>query len=278
MGPRQISISTHNVNGFVNSREFIRSRCNDEPDTIQCIQEHWLRPPFKDIKGINEFRHIHEDFDGFATSAMKEQMEKKVLTGRPYGGTGFLWNRHFSNSIKPRTEFKHERVTVIEIANASKSILCINIYMPYLNTSKLEEQKTIYSDTLGFIEHVMDSNTGCDFIVLGDFNCNIFNSSHPFSPLLLDFVTRRNLFCTYNLHASFNPQHAFTRSNYGAENSGTLLDYIFISYDLRPSVSKVAISHFSNNVSDHLPVTIDIELDLTCFSPKVTNYSPMNIN
>ena len=124
------------------------------------------------------------------------------------------------------------------------------------------EQTAIYNDTIGYIDHVINSNPGCYFVLLGDFNCNIYNAQHPFSPIVQEFISRRRLTCTFDLKDSFDPNTAFTRTNYGAANSGSLLDYIFVSDELKNFTSNVIISHYSDNFSDHLPVTVDIELSI----------------
>ena len=118
----------------------------------------WLRPPFKRMKGVNELRHVHKDFEGFGTSAMKKPIGEKILKGRPYGGTGFIWNKKFANSVKPRLDLNHERVTVLEIFDERFQIVCINAYLPFLDSSRLNEQMCEYNDTLGFIYNIMSSH------------------------------------------------------------------------------------------------------------------------
>ena len=278
MDRRRLRISTHNVNGFDSSRNFLRSRCADEPETIQCIQEHWLRPPFKKVKGVNELRHLHEDFDGYGTSAMKSTMEKKILAGRPYGGTGFLWNKNLSDSLRPRQEYKHDRVSVLEILDSRNTVLIINAYLPYYSSSKVVEQTAAYHETIGYIDHIMSSNPGCYFILLGDFNCNIYNERHPFTPIIRDLLNRRHLTCTFDLMASFDSNVSYTRTNYGAAGSGTLLDYVFVSHELREFSSDIMINNFPDNLSDHLPVTFNIELTVCVTDINRVNYLPMNVN
>ena len=67
-----ITISTHNVNGFARSKNFLHSLCSQTPNAIRAIQEHWLRPSYKKQSGVNQLRHVHPDFDGYGTSAMKQ--------------------------------------------------------------------------------------------------------------------------------------------------------------------------------------------------------------
>ena len=184
MAGLRITFSTHNLNGFTRNRNCLYSRCVNEPNTIQCLQEHWLKPPFK---GVNELRHVHDEFEGFGTSAMKDSIGNNILKGRPYGGTGFLWNKKFTKCMKPRLDLKHDRVTVLEIVDARFKILCINTYLPYLDVSQIDGQMAMYNDTIGFIEQIMTNHSGYKFILLGDFNCNLYNSSHPFTPLAAGF-------------------------------------------------------------------------------------------
>ena len=279
MASQRISFSTHNLNGFTRNRKHLHARCNDEPSTVQCLQEHWLKPPFKRVKGVNELRYVHEDFEGFGTSAMKESTSKKVLKGRPYGGTGFLWNKKFAKCIHPRIDLKHERVTVLEIFDKRFNILCINVYMPYLDTSKLHEQMRSYNETIGFIEYVMASHIGYKFILLGDFNCNIYNNSHPFTPIVRDMMSRHDLMCSFDLCHNVDVGNLFTRSSPSANGDvNSLLDFILISSELRNYVSNVTINHFSDNLSDHLPVTADFDLVLSDLIDRKQNYRPASIN
>ena len=278
METQQLRISTHNVNGFENSRSFLKSRCTNESDTIQCIQEHWLRPPFRKIKGVTALRDLHEDFDGYGTSAMKKAVQTKILSGRPYGGTGFLWNKKLASSLKPRQEYQHERITVLEILNSRNTILCINAYLPYLNTSNIVEQSAIYHDTIGYIDYIVSSNPGCDFLLLGDFNCNIYDNRHPFTPIVRDLLTRRGLICTFDVCDSIDVNSAYTRTNYGAAGSGTLLDYIFVSRDLLGFINNIEIDHFPDNLSDHLPVTLEITVPVAQTASIKSNYPATNVN
>ena len=279
MAKRTFKLSTHNLNGFARNEDFLRSRCENEPETIHCLQEHWLRPPFKKTKGVNRFRHLHKDFDGYATSAMKKSMTQEILSGRPYGGTGFLWNKKLSNCLKPRVEYAHERITVLEIEDMNGSILCINAYFPYYNTSKVAEHLTIYNEVIGYIEYIICENPQSRFILAGDFNCNIFDDGHPFTPLVRGLMARRSLFCSYDLDPNFDSQTAWSRTGRRANgNSYTLLDYVIVSESLRNSVSNVAICHYPDNLSDHLPVTIDIELCVQSIGQKKSAYCAPSIN
>ena len=110
-----VTISSQNINGFARNESFVNGLCDQYPSAIRAFQEHWMKPPFKKHQGVNKLKHVHSDFDGWGTSAMRSKMENEVRIGRPFGGTGFLWNKKFSIAIKPRLEYKHDRVTVLEM-------------------------------------------------------------------------------------------------------------------------------------------------------------------
>ena len=140
----KVTISTHNVNGFCRSKSFLHSLCSNNPESIHGIQEHWLRPPFKKLQGVNQLRCLHPNFDGFGTSAMKKSSETKVNIGRPFGGTGFLFNKKYSKCLKPLLKYEHERVTVMELNSNEHKILILNVYFPYYNSRDLENYISMY--------------------------------------------------------------------------------------------------------------------------------------
>ena len=231
-----VTISTQNLNGFARNEGYIRGLCDRFPNTIRALQEHWLKPPAKKYPGVKKLGRVHDNFDGWGTSGMKSAMENQVRIGRPFGGTGFIWNKRYSLAIKPRLEYKHDRVTVLELNTRNGKMLMINAYMPFYDCSKADEQTALYSDTLGFIDSIIEMNPECSFIVLSDLNCNIYNTRHSFSTLIRDVMAKRNLVSTYNLMDNFDPLSTYTREGKCANGiSRTLIDYILVS---RPLLSK----------------------------------------
>ena len=109
-----ITFVSHNVNGFFRSKDFIKSQCESNLNSIRAIQEHWLRPPYKKLHGVNQLRNVHPCFDGYGTLAMSKASDSKVITGRPFGGTGFIFNKKYAKCLKPLIGVNHERVTALE--------------------------------------------------------------------------------------------------------------------------------------------------------------------
>lgn len=267
----KIRICSHNVRGFSDRKEFLSERCNSDPHLIQCIQEHWLPPPFKKKAGTNALRSVHPDFEAFSTSAMKKAEENEIRRGRGFGGTGFIYPKSISGSIKPLVKYNHERLTAMELSCETSQIIIINVYMPFLDRTKLQETITNYDEMIGLIDYIMEERSDAKFVILGDFNCNIFDTSHPFSSSLNDFLNSRDLKCTFEKMNDFHINDSYTRFD---SRSRSLLDYIFVSPGLIDLVHCVSIKEYHNNFSDHLPIEIEIELCLSkkAGNGKVTNF------
>ena len=123
MSSSNITISSFNVNGLNHSKCFLKSYLDGKRDLIVSVQEHWLKPSFKRLCGVNALSGIHSDFEGWGTSAMKESIDKSIRIGRPYGGTGFLFNRKFSLASKPCVTYQFSRVSALEITTANKDVI-----------------------------------------------------------------------------------------------------------------------------------------------------------
>ena len=268
-----ITISSHNVNGYSRSKEFLHSLCSQAPNAIRAIQEHWLRPPYKKQHGVNQLRNLHPDFDGFGTSAMKNSTEKKVNIGRPFGGTGFIYSKKFSKCLKPLLSYTHDRVTVMELSSQPHRILLINAYMPFFNSRDISTNLSLYRDTVGFIDNIMCQNSDCKFILLADLNCNIYDLSHCYTKLIRDLMEKHRLLSTFDLVDNFDYLSSYTRFE-NKTNSRTLIDGILISDDLRHMVSDIRIAQYGNNVSDHLPVELTLNATITVAEPLKQKMEP----
>ena len=261
-GRNKITISTHNVNGYKGSKEFLHSLCESEPNSIRGIQEHWLRPPYKKQFGVNQLRCLHPNFDGFGTSAMKTSLETKVNVGRPFGGTGFLYNKKYAKCLKPILNYSQDRVTVMELNTDTHRILIINAYMPYFNSRDISTYLNMYKETIGHIDNIMHQNAGSQFIFLADLNCNIYDSRHCYSALVRQLMSKHRLVSSFDLMPNFDSGSTYTRFD-KKQNSYTLIDGILLSNELVPLVDNIRVSHYGNNVSDHLPVELDLHVSVT---------------
>ena len=158
--------------------------------------------------GVNQLRCLHPHFDGFGSSAMAKSSESKVLSGRPFGGTGFVYNKKFAKCLKPLLNYSHERLTVLELSMDEGRIILINVYFPYYNSRDLENYTSLYKDTVGFADSVMHSNRDASFILMADFNCSLYDTSHRYTRLLLPLFEKYNLMSAYETDVNFNRHSA----------------------------------------------------------------------
>ena len=260
-----LNLFTHNVNGFDRNKDFVGDTCSSLPLSIYGLQEHWLRPSTSKFPGVNALKTINSNLDGWGTSAMQSCMENRIMNGRPFGGTGFVWSKSISSSIRPRSDYRHDRVTVLEVTSTIGTIIIINVYMPYYDNRNIESQIDLYSDTIGFIDSVIDDNPHASIIFMGDMNVDIYKSNNQFSVIMNTFIEQQNLFCTFDMMHSFSRETSYTRCNL-KQKSFSLLDYIFVSRDLVPYITDVDIHDLGCVLSDHVPVRIAIDIDVqtTC--------------
>ena len=150
------------------------------------------------------------------------------------------------------------------------NLVIINVYMPILDRSDLQNAISKYDETLGFIDFILNDNSDAQIVILGDFNCNMYNPAHPFSTSLNDFITFCNLVSTFSRMASFHVDSTFTRHD---SRSKSLLDYVFVSRGIIDSVTNVSIGDYHDNHSDHLPVEMELSLHIPSLNDRNKNYS-----
>ena len=186
-----INVITHNINGFTSSENYMNMLCEDDVNTILCVQEHWLRPAYKNIKSVNQLRMVHPSFDGYGVSGMKKIHNDAILTGRPFGGTGFVFNRDFSSFLQPVLQYEGERVTVMKLVDVDFTILIINVYFPFKQNS--DEHRVQYLEVLGTVESIILANPMAKFIITGDLNYNIFDDRQLMSNTICEFFAQLRL-------------------------------------------------------------------------------------
>ena len=133
--------------------------------------------------------------------------------------------------------------------------------MPYFNGSKIVEQTNLYTDTIGFIDSVIDDNPQSKIILMGDMNCDFYNGTNQFSDSLIHFINQRDLCCTFDHMTLFDSSTSYTRFDLKL-NSFSILDYVFISKDLVLYLRDVSILDQGIILSDHVPVKVNIDVDV----------------
>ena len=192
---------------------------------------------------------------------MGKEVESRVRTGRPFGGTGFLYNKKHSACVKPLVNYKHDRVSVVNLSTNVGNIILINGYLPYLNRRELQNYRVMYQETIAFISNVINDHPGSQFILLMDLNCNIYDSSHPYTSYVKDLLSDHSLVSIFDLMPEFDIQTSFTRCDLKT-NSFSLIDGVLVSRNLCDCISVVCISDYGDNLSDHRPIEFCLDVIL----------------
>ena len=156
-----LQVTTINCHGMKTSTVIFNKMCNESQTIL--LQKHWLYP--------NEWPLISKlNFTGFRLSFMF--LDDKLITGRPHGVTGILWEKSLSQGTHI---IKNEdtRILRLEIKCNHTILLSICVYLPY-------EYDIFYDDYnfyLNKIKTLFESTNTPYVFVLGDFNADIQSDS-----------------------------------------------------------------------------------------------------
>ena len=150
------SFNCHGCNGCKPFLCDILSKCD-----ILCLQELMISK--QDCHALNT---CHRDYLGYGVSPVDASLG--VLSGRPYGGVGFLWKHAIDEYIKT-LDCDYDWLCGIKVSNNGKDFYLLNVYLPY----ECEDNRDRYNDYMSkIVAFCNDINSTCIFIV-GDFNADI---------------------------------------------------------------------------------------------------------
>ena len=103
---------------------------------IMMIQEVWPHRNHESHLRVNNLQTMHKNYKAYGTSSSDIDAEIDIL--HTMAQIGF---------VKPRFEYKHKGVTLIDI-NSNIEVLLINVNFPFYNILNLAKQKREYCDTI----------------------------------------------------------------------------------------------------------------------------------
>ena len=135
---RICSFNCHGVNtGTLN---YLRGKCVEFD--ILLLQETWLSN-----ETCTKLDDISSDFSVLHTSAMESKINDSYLTGRPFGGTAVMYNKHLSYRVS-KVDTDSPRCTGIKLMLDNHcDVVIVCVYMPFLNSSM--EQRIEYESAVG---------------------------------------------------------------------------------------------------------------------------------
>ena len=216
---------------------YINKLYNDHD--IIFLQEHWLFP--SEFKKIN---NIIPEADFHFVSAMNDE---DLLSGRPYGGVGVIFKKSKKFIFRPIVT-QSKRICALECIINDNKFLFFSIYMPCNISDKNDE----FNDVLSEIKVICNLYPNYQLIIAGDFNCTL-NNTNLRNTYFLNFLVDLDLVCP----TAFEPNHSFTFIN--SIGNKSLIDHFCVSSTLVEVISDFNIISDGDNLSDHLPVIMEID-------------------
>jgi len=234
-----------NMHGYNQGRETLIHLCTDVKAEIIFVQEHWLTPP-----NMGLLNNISVDYTSFGISAMDKEVNSTILKGRPYGGVAILVKNDLISNCQ--LAFCSERIVSIRIGKS----LFTNVYFPYCSKSDCKE---LTLELLGDLQFIFNTYCGFDYIVGGDFNCNL-DCSNWSSNAIHEFMSDYELTNCIDIY----PGSIDYTYHHEGLSQFSLIDYFLISKSIEYKTKEISVIDFAVNLSDHLPVCIEfVSFDVT---------------
>jgi exonuclease III len=233
---------SYNCRGFNDVKKSYVFKLLKQCDVL-FLQEHWLSDAQLDGLATISSTHLAMGISGFGCS--------DVLSGRPYGGCAIFWRRNLLFQVVPVLT-DSRRMCCLMLSCSEFKLLFINVYMPNeVDLANLDE----FSLQLAIVDDVINRNPDAHIILGGDFNVD-FSRDWSHTILLNDFC----------LNICINPvirhpcntvdfTYNFNMKTFSAIDHFILSEQLFCK-----AVKCVSVLHDVDNISDHDPLYIELEL------------------
>ena len=248
-----VTLTTYNLHGFNQGKSLLPHLCTISD--IILVQEHWL---YDDE--LHVFDGINADFFSVCSSAMSSQ--GRLRLGRPFGGVGFIVKKSLMPVFK--CVAKRERFIIICVGD----VLIVNVYLPCISTHSNYEESLccIMSDICNVIQGFGYSAVN-NIIIGGDFNFECIATN-------LGYRTFHSCTRHLNLSPCDNMIDVSSCSNYVpvtyyqlGSGRQSFIDHFWCSASLQSCIAKSYIVDSGLNMSDHLPLSLDIAVKFNTPSP-----------
>ncbi|XP_073947099.1 uncharacterized protein [Choristoneura fumiferana] len=234
------NIITFNCKNIKRSVDCVRNLCLTAG--IIALQETWLME--HDISFLST---INDEFAFTGKSAIDSSVQ--LLRGRPHGGVALLWKKALFPCVSV-IQCKSVRLVAIKLILNDRPVIVMSVYMPSDSAVNLSE----FTECLGEIYSIVESNDVESVFVLGDFN------AHPgesFYLELLNFCNEQTLTC---VDMDLLPSDTYTYVS-DAHGCRRWLDHCVVTSAARVTVVSAAVLY---NVywSDHYPLLLKCNFNL----------------
>lgn len=244
-----INLCTYNSCGSGNGRiEYITNLLKDHD--IILIQETWL---------LKDNLNFYDAIPGTDSHGISGIDDSKLLQGRPHGGCSIIWKKNIVFEVSPvNLPLQSNRMCAVTIRFPNGVfILIINVYMP---CDFVPDNQPKFSEALDDISVLVNSQDFHYVLIGGDYNTD-FRRVTQNTLALSDFIGTESL-CKGINYVNSNVSYTY-ESKINGEKS--ILDHFLMCENLFPSVCKYESLHDGDNLSDHCPISMTLDLDAQRF-------------
>ena len=243
-----LRVLSYNLHGLNQGANTLHELCNSHETGIIFIQEHWQAP-----SNMYKILSFSNEFVGFGISAMENKVSCGPLQGRPYGGAAVLVRNDLARFVN--NVVCDERFAIVCI----NDYCFISLYLPCKASLSTDSYTGVLNDTLEQIAVHVDT-LGPKFIIFGgdlntDLRCKCVATDAIFS-----FAAQMKLVVCSEIIKPTDVDYTFHSHSL---NQFSWLDWMLISNDLSHRLITFNIIESALNLSDHLPIIIEIPPILT---------------
>ena len=250
MQVRNISISSYNVKDF-NNDKFIAVKYLFDNSTFMLLQETWLN----DKEFIRKFKNnisMHSE----CISANKMDLVD-FKRGRRHGGVSICYHSNIKSKVET-IPTRSKRICAQKITIDDIILLLINVYMPSTDTTDdLDE----YTSILQEISSILIKSLTPLIIIGGDWNADPSRKDGR-TKRFKEFIQREKLCNAIDLGIADVP-YTFEAKNRNGDITTSTIDHFLISPALKDLVSDYKTEFVPSNFSDHKPVMLKLNMDVT---------------
>ena len=265
-----LKVVSYNCRGFPKSpaklivKPTMNLLLNDETIDIICIQETFLSK--QDLGCLNI---IHKDYQGIGTSTVDTR--DGLVKGHPSGGVAILYRTKQAKSITP-LHFNLDWVIGICISNGNNKHIILCVYLKTASGGN-GDNREIFQGQLEELKMIIDDLDTTSVTIIGDFNADVVNSSHPHGPLLKHYSGENGLIISSE---KMLPSNSFTFISEMNPGQVSWLDHCVSTQDGHNIINDIQIE-YPLSCRDHIPLTIVLGLDklpsvedeINAVSPKI---------
>ena len=255
-----INFCSYNVKDF-NQTKYDTIRNLFHENTFLLIQETWLSEDEFIIRFKNEF-------PGSECISANKMDTDEIRAGRRYGGVGICYQTKVKCKIENVTT-SSKCICAQKIIIDEMCLLLINVYMPCSdNRDALDEYASILQEISTLCIQIATPH----IIIGGDWNADLSRNDGR-TKLFREFISQENLFNPLNLNIA-NVPYTFSCAKSDDTIAYSTIDHFLISPGLANTVDHYEGSTQYNNVSDHVPLILNLSIDLEFHKTSKREFKP----